>query len=122
MIIKKYITLIFLISALASYGAKATEECFEKFPWKKLKKNQLGIWYRNFKIRSKKLNNNKLTKLFFNNLFKIGYRYFDRNKRSKKDIFVVKAFQRRFLPHKVTGVIDQNDYIISHFLASQSKK
>jgi len=29
MIIKKYITLIFLISALASYGAKATEECFE---------------------------------------------------------------------------------------------
>ena len=94
----------------------------EKFPWKKLKKNQLGIWYRNFKIRSKKFNNNKLTKLFFNNLFKIGYRYFDRNKRSKKDIFVVKAFQRRFLPHKVTGVIDQNDYIISHFLASQSKK
>ena len=94
----------------------------EKFPWIKLNKNKIGIWYKCLENKSKKFNSSKVTKVFFKNLFKIGYRYFDLNKRSTNDAFVVKAFQRRFLPKKVTGKIDQKTYIISQFLASQLKK
>jgi N-acetylmuramoyl-L-alanine amidase len=93
----------------------------EKFPWKKLKRNQLGIWYKNLKSRSNKISDKKVEKSFFKNLFKIGYRYFDKNKRTRKDSFIVKAFQRRFLPNEVTGVISEKTYIISHFLANHLK-
>jgi len=93
----------------------------EKFPWKKLKRNQLGIWYKNLKTKFKKIDDKKVKKLFFKNLFKIGYRYFDKNKRTKKDAFIVKAFQRRFLPNDVTGIISKKTYIISHFLANHLK-
>ena len=93
----------------------------EKFPWKKLKNNDLGIWPKTLKLKSQKEIEKKIIKLFFKNLFKIGYRYFDLEKRTKKDIFLIRAFQRRFLPKKVTGIIDQKTYIISHFLAKREK-
>ena len=93
----------------------------EKFPWKKLKKNKLGIWYKPLKFKSQKINDKKINELFFKNLFKIGYRYFDIKKRKRKDVFLTRAFQRRFLPNKVTGIIDQKTYIISHFLANKHK-
>ncbi len=94
----------------------------EKFPWQKLQKKKIGIWYKNFKIKYKdeafKIDN----KTFFKNIFRIGYRYFNKNKRSKKDVYIIKAFQRRFLPKNVTGKIDQKTQIISHFLEVKSKK
>ena len=93
----------------------------EKFPWKKLKKNKLGIWYKPLKFKSQKINDKKINELFFKNLFKIGYRYFDIKKRKRKDVFLTRAFQRRFLPNKVTGIIDQKTYIISHLLANKHK-
>jgi len=93
----------------------------EKFPWEKLKKNKLGIWYKPLKFKSQKINDKKINELFFKNLFKIGYRYFDLKKRRRKDVFLTRAFQRRFLPDKVTGIIDQKTYIISHFLANKHK-
>ena len=93
----------------------------EKFPWKKLKKRKLGIWYRPFKLKSQKINKKKINELFFKNLFKIGYRYFDIERRRREDVFLIRAFQRRFLPNKVTGIIDQKTYIISHFLANKHK-
>ncbi len=93
----------------------------EKFPWKKLKKNKLGIWHKPLKVKLKKISQEKIAKLFFKNLFKIGYRYFDLKKRTKKDIFLTRAFQSRFLPNNVTGIIDKKTYIISHFLANKHK-
>ena len=93
----------------------------EKFPWKKLKKSKLGIWYRPFKLKSQSINKKKMNELFFKNLFKIGYRYFDLARRRREDVFLTRAFQRRFLPNKVTGIIDQKTYIISHFLANKHK-
>ena len=93
----------------------------EKFPWKKLKKNNLGIWYKPLNSKSKKTKYKKIKikELFFKNLFKIGYRYFNLKKRTRRDIFLVRAFQRRFLPNEVTGIINQKTYIISHFLANK---
>ena len=93
----------------------------EKFPWKRLKKNQLGLWYKKPSFNFKEINHLKIKNLFFKNLHKIGYRYFDLNKRTKKDFFIIKAFQRRFLPNKVDGKIDEKSYKISHFLAHQLK-
>jgi len=90
----------------------------EQFPWKKLQKKKIGIWYKKLRSKSVKLNDKKVKKLFFKNLFKIGYRYFDKNRRTEKDIFLIEAFQRRFLPNKVTGKIDQKTFKISHFLAN----
>tara|TARA_Y100000741_G_C18135355_1_gene510855 strand:- start:100 stop:822 length:723 start_codon:yes stop_codon:yes gene_type:complete len=93
----------------------------EKFPWQKLKKNKIGIWYKKLQSKSLKLNDQKVKSLFFKNLFRIGYRYFYKNRRTEKDIFLIKAFQRRFLPNKVTGKIDQKTLKISHFLANHLK-
>tara|TARA_B100001564_G_C20450159_1_gene583079 strand:+ start:24 stop:746 length:723 start_codon:yes stop_codon:yes gene_type:complete len=93
----------------------------EKFPWRKLQKNKIGVWYKKLHSNSVNLNDKKIIKLFFTNLFKIGYRYFDKNRRTKKDTCLVEAFQRRFLPNKVTGKIDEKTFKISHFLAKQIK-
>jgi N-acetylmuramoyl-L-alanine amidase len=89
----------------------------EKFPWKKLSKYQLGTWYKsskeNFFPRGKK----EIEALFFKNLYKIGYRYFNLNKRNKrKDDLIIKSFQKRYLPTKISGNIDQKTLKISHFL------
>ena len=62
-----------------------------------------------------------MIKLFFKNLHKIGYRYFDTKRRSKSDIFLIKAFQRRFNANNISGVIDEKTYRISHFLAHENK-
>ena len=93
----------------------------EKFPWQKLQRNKIGIWYKKLKSKPVNLNDKKVKKLFFKNLFKIGYRYFNKKRRTEKDIFLIEAFQRRFLPNKVTGKIDQKTFKISHFLANHLK-
>ena len=93
----------------------------ERFPWKKLKEKKIGIWFDNLKIQFNGLNKRKIRKTFFQNLYKIGYRYFNRNKKSKKDSYVIKAFQRRFSQEKISGIIDQKSLVISHFLANNTK-
>ena len=94
----------------------------EKFPWKKLEKKRLGIWYKksNYNLKKKIKKNLKLK--FFNNLYKIGYRYFQKNKRSKNDTLIIKAFQRKYLPSTISGTIDEKTFIISHFLAQNANK
>ena len=93
----------------------------EKFPWEKLNKMKLGIWHKPFHYKIKELDKKKIQKLFFKNLHKIGYRYFDKKKRASKDSIIVKAFQSKFLPSKVNGKVDLKTYIISHFLANKPK-
>ena len=90
----------------------------EKFPWKKLSKFGIGIWYK-AKIENVKIQKSKRSDLFFYNLNKIGYRYFSLRKRTNKDKMIVKAFQRRYYSHKVNGFIDQKTLNISQFLANQ---
>lgn len=86
----------------------------EKFPWKKLSNYKLGKWY-NLK-KDEALSDDK-KKLFFKNLYKIGYRYFKIDKRVKSDKLIIKAFQRRYNPKKITGYIDLKTLKISQFLA-----
>ena len=90
----------------------------ENFPWQKLSKYNLGVWY---KEKSQKINfkKNKIRYNFFQNLYKIGYRYFSLKKRTiKKDKKIIKAFQLRFLPKRVSGNLDQKTLQISYYLAN----
>jgi N-acetylmuramoyl-L-alanine amidase len=90
----------------------------EKFPWRMLSKHNLGIWYGNINKEFKLTNNKKVENLFFKNIHKIGYRYFQVNKRFKKDKFIIRSFQRHYLPHNISGKIDTKTYKISEFLAN----
>ena len=92
----------------------------EKFPWKKLSKSNLGIWYKIEKANLA-IKKNDIYKSFFVNLFKIGYRYFNQNKSSYRDQLIIKAFQRRYSPKKITGRIDLKLLKISHFLTKNQK-
>ena len=93
----------------------------EKFPWFELSKRGIGKWNLNIEKKTRDLSMKKIRNLFFKNLYKIGYRYFHLKKPSLKDIFVIKAFQMRYLPTKVNGLIDENTLNVSHYLANNSK-
>jgi N-acetylmuramoyl-L-alanine amidase len=95
----------------------------EKFPWHILSKKKIGYWYSENKkgVKNQNLNKSDLRKLFFNNLYKIGYRYFDKKKSTKLDSKVIKAFQSRFRQDKVNGKIDQKCLKISHYIAHSLK-
>ena len=69
------------------------------------------------KTKPKIIENKKLNTLFFKNLHKVGYRYFNVNRRAKKDMLVVKAFQQRFNPLNITGYVDKKTFEICKFLA-----
>ena len=91
----------------------------EKFPWKYLSKNKIGLWHTLKKhelIKNRKFKINKVEKeLFFNNLFTIGY-----SKKIPKDLnkdrylrYITKAFQRRFRQELIDGKIDRESLLIS---------
>ena len=82
----------------------------EKFPWKKLAKNDLCFWHNLNEKFIKKFRKQKIdlkeSKIFINNLHKIGYSNY-------KDKFLIKAFQRRFRPELIDGKIDKECFLIS---------
>ena len=77
----------------------------------------LAIWYPKFKLNNSKMNKDLKRQIFFKNIYKIGYRYFNRSKKSNKDRLVIKAFQRRYLPNEVSGKITEKTLKISQLLA-----
>ena len=89
----------------------------EKFPWKKLSTHKLGRWFIERQTNIK-INKKKMKILFFKNLKKLGYRYFDIYNRNLNDKKIIQSFQQRYLPKGVTGKLDQKTYEISHFLTS----
>jgi len=91
----------------------------EKFPWKLLSKNKVGLWHtvkKNELIKNRKFKVSKIDKeFFFNNIFKIGYSK-KIPKTSNKDKYlksVTKAFQRRYRQDLVDGKIDRECLLIS---------
>ena len=95
----------------------------EKFPWKLLFKKKISYWYNASKKNNQIYNLNKinLRNYFFSNLYKIGYRYFDKKVPSNSDSKIIKAFQRRFRQNKVNGRIDKECLQISHYLSYSLK-
>ena len=87
----------------------------EKFPWKKLSRFKIGKWFKKSQ-KNKKIDEKKITFLFFKNLQKIGYRYFNVYKRNNKDRYIIRSFQQHYLPKNVSGKIDKKTYKISHIL------
>ena len=97
----------------------------EKFPWNSVlsKVYPRYNFKRNKTLKIKKFKSvDESRKHFFNNLKKIGYRYFSLKKKSSKDKKVVIAFQRRFRPRKIDGVIDQDCIKISDQVLRMLKK
>ena len=96
----------------------------EKFPWKILYKNKIGIWHNLKKVklsftRGEAISVRKVN-LFMKNLSKFGYpgkSIIMKNKRKYKKL-LVKAFQRRFRPELINGKIDQECLLILHNLLS----
>jgi len=91
----------------------------ENFPWECLSKNKIGIWHTLNKrelTKNRKLKINKIEeRIFFNNLFKIGYsKKYPKDKSKDKYLReLAKAFQRRFRQELVDGKIDQECLLIS---------
>ena len=98
----------------------------EEFPWKILYRNKIGLWHNlNNKtlisLRGKPVSFKELT-LFMKNLIKFGYPYKSiiiKNK-LKNNKMLIKAFQRRFRPELINGVIDQECLLIVNKIASFS--
>ena len=93
----------------------------EKFPWKQLAKKNLCAWHNldeNKSIKFRKIKVDKSDeKRFFKNLYKIGYSK-DFNKLPyRKGALIVKAFQRKYRPNLINGLVDKECLILSKRLA-----
>ena len=91
----------------------------EKFPWKLLYKNKIGMWHninlRKTKIFRSKLSQSNLIK-FINYLKKIGYRIeYSKSHQLKK---LIKIFQMRFRPGLVDGKLDLECFMIAKSLVN----
>tara|TARA_B110000027_G_C16073005_1_gene279961 strand:+ start:462 stop:1205 length:744 start_codon:yes stop_codon:yes gene_type:complete len=91
----------------------------EKFPWKYLSQNKIGLWHTLRKpelIKNRKLRTNKIEKrLFFNNISKIGYskKILKNQNKDKYLKYITKAFQRRFRQELIDSKIDRECLLIS---------
>ena len=89
----------------------------ENFPWKLLSSKGLSIWFSKKQERNYEFKDSQKRVIFFKNIFKIGYRYFNLSNRNKGDVRIIKAFQMRFLPKEVSGKITDKTLHISQLLA-----
>ena len=119
-LIKKYKINLNDILGHSDIAPERKKDPGEKFPWQKLYNNRIGIWHnlnKNmlFKLRKKKITSKKI-KLFHANLKKFGYsaKSLSKVNKYKYKILLIKAFQRRFRPELINGIIDQECLIISN--------
>jgi len=91
----------------------------EKFPWKYLAKNKVGLWHTLTNQELKKQRVIKISNIeenyFLNNLFKIGYSKKElKNLNKEKHLkSITKAFQRRYRQELIDGKIDRECLLIS---------
>ncbi len=94
----------------------------EKFPWKVLNKNNIGIWHNININKLKSLRKKKIpakeSQIFIKKLKKLGYPFKSIIVKDKKkyEKLLVKAFQRRFRPEVISGKIDQECLLIAQKL------
>ena len=89
----------------------------EKFPWEYLSKKKIGYWHnfnKKYLLTKRNLEIRKSDKInFINNLYKIGYKKNLNIKKTKYWKILICAFQRRFRPDLINGIIDKECLIIS---------
>ena len=89
----------------------------EKFPWHKLADKGLCIWYslskKEIKIKRNYKINSYEEKIFFNNLYSLGYSRINGIRYKRNRINLIKAFQRKFRQNLINGKIDQECLLIS---------
>ena len=89
----------------------------EKFPWRKLAKQNLCQWH-NLSIskikqkRKLKIDQNE-ERIFLNNLYKIGYSKIVKKNDKQHKINLIKNFQRKFRQNLINGRIDRECLLIS---------
>jgi len=97
----------------------------EKFPWYYLSKRKIGLSHNLNLKKNHKMRNNKITKLekeiFIKNLYEIGYSKNEIKKNIKSKKILATAFQRRFRPDLINGIIDKECLIISKNLVKKFK-
>ena len=121
-LIKKYKIDIKNILGHSDVAPERKKDPGEKFPWKYLSQNKIGLWHT---IKKQELIKNRTIKttraqreIFFNNVFKIGYQK-KFIKYSSKERFlncIIKAFQRRYRQDLINGKVDQECLLISQNL------
>ena len=116
-LIKKYKIKSKFILGHSDISPERKKDPGEKFPWKYLSKKKIGFWHNLNESKLEKLRNQKIStfeeNIFLKNLIDIGYskNLVKKNNHYKKILST--AFQRRFRPKLVNGVIDKECFIIS---------
>ena len=124
-LIKKYKIKIKFILGHSDIAPFRKKDPGEKFPWKYLSKNKVGLWHdlnekKLLKIREKKVD--KYDEInFFKNLYKIGYSRALNKPKNKNNNLLTSAFQRRFRQDLVNGIIDEECLLISKNLTKNLK-
>ena len=122
-LIKKYKIDIKNILGHSDIAPERKKDPGEKFPWKYLSQNKVGLWHTAKKKDLLKNRTIKITKndkeIFFNNLFKTGYsKKIPKNTSKVKYLnYLTKAFQRRFRQELIDGKIDRECLLISQNLS-----
>ena len=118
-LIKKYKISSKNILGHADIAPERKNDPGEKFPWKYLFKNKIGIWH---SLEKKNLIKNRKIKIrkteersFFKNLFAIGYSKKHQTSMNKAKYLrrLVKNFQRRFRQELINSKIDRECLLIS---------
>ena len=97
----------------------------EKFPWKLIAKKKMSIWHELSKknLRKKRLKkvNSQTERIFYLNLFEIGYviKNSTKFKNKKNSALLVAAFQRRFRPELINGKVDEECFLISENITTK---
>ena len=124
-LIKKYKIRVKFILGHSDIAPYRKKDPGEKFPWKYLSKNKIGLWHDLNQKKLSKLREIKVDKYdennFLKNLYKIGYSKHLYRDRSKNIKLLVKAFQRRFRQELINGLIDKECLLISKNLAKNFK-
>ena len=116
-LIKKYKIKSNFILGHSDISTERKKDPGEKFPWQYLSKKKIGYWHNLNKKIIQKMRNQKLLKsekyIFIKNLYSIGY---SKNLEKIQNGYIkilTTAFQRRFRPELINGIIDKECLIIS---------
>mgnify|MGYP003344302030 CR=1 FL=1 len=124
-LIKKYKIKIKFILGHSDIAPFRKKDPGEKFPWKYLSKKKVGLWHDLNEIKllniRKKIVGEYEKNNFLKNLYKIGYSRVLNKDKNKNIKLLTKAFQRRFRPSLINGIIDQECLLISKNIAKKFK-